>query len=574
MATGAVIARILTQYSDKGSKAAQRDIANLGKKFDAYSKRAVKAFGLVAGAATLAAVKIGKDAVMAASDVSQQFGALDAVFGKNASQLKDFSKSMVDYGLSTADAARYAALLGTQLKGLGLSEQDAIDRTKQLEILASDLAATYGGTTADAVQALSSTFKGEYNPIERYGVAIKKSDITAIVAAKGLGKLKGGLLKAAEAQSAFELIISKTTAAQGQSRREYNTLAAQLQRLDASYTNIKASLGTALLPVVEKFADYLLKEILPGIERWVELNKDDLAASLTTAAKEAVKLLKLMFGIANWITNNIELVKNLAIAFASIWAVGKVIAFATAINKVTTAMLGLKAASGFLGLGAAGPLTKAAAKKGPLATLGVALAAGAVGNNLGYKLAEAIPGTTAYKAKVAKDNAKKQDKLMSSNNPMSPSPSDLLNGKFSASSSSIAVSKEIQAIIDETARLEKLMNEANADAKKKELSAVQKMYNLKLKELGLVETTADIEKMATANAIKANLARQAKLSGSSTIAIGAAGSKAFGTKGSTTVVVNNAGSVISGNDLVTSIVNGIERTTRRSFGSVGAFDSR
>jgi hypothetical protein len=32
MATGAVLARILTQYSDKGSKAAQKDIAKLTKK--------------------------------------------------------------------------------------------------------------------------------------------------------------------------------------------------------------------------------------------------------------------------------------------------------------------------------------------------------------------------------------------------------------------------------------------------------------------------------------------------------------------------------------------------------------
>jgi len=255
MAVGAVVARILTQYSDKGSKAAQKDIAKLGKNFDAFAKRSARAFGIAAIASAAALAKISKDSIMAASDLSQQFGALDAVFGQNSEQLKEFSRSMVDYGLSTADAARYAALLGTQLKGLGLSEQEAIDRTKQLEILAADLAATYGGTTADAVQALSSTFKGEYNPIERYGVAIKKSDITARVAAKGLGKLKGDLLKAAEAQTAFEMIIAKTTAAQGQSRREYNTLAAQLQRVDAAYTNIKATLGAALLPVVEKFSD-------------------------------------------------------------------------------------------------------------------------------------------------------------------------------------------------------------------------------------------------------------------------------------------------------------------------------
>jgi hypothetical protein len=280
MAVGTVIARIASQYSDKGSKAAQKDLMKLGKQFDAYAKKATRAVGLVAVAAASAAAKIGKDSVMAASDVAQQFGALEAVFGKNAKQLKDFSESMIEYGLSTADAARYAALLGTQLKGLGMEESDAIERTKELQILAADLAATYGGTTADAVAALSSTFKGEYNPIERYGVAIRKSDITARLAEQGLKGLTGETLKAAEAQAAYELIIMKTTAAQGQSKREFNTLAAQLQRLRASYTNITASLGEALLPVVQEFAQYILTTVVPRVQQWVRLNRDELSKTL------------------------------------------------------------------------------------------------------------------------------------------------------------------------------------------------------------------------------------------------------------------------------------------------------
>jgi hypothetical protein len=50
MAVGAVVARILTQYSDKGSKAAQKDINKLGKNIDGFAKKATKAFGLAAAA--------------------------------------------------------------------------------------------------------------------------------------------------------------------------------------------------------------------------------------------------------------------------------------------------------------------------------------------------------------------------------------------------------------------------------------------------------------------------------------------------------------------------------------------
>lgn len=526
MATGAVIARILTQYSDKGSKAAAKDIQKLGAKFDAYSRKATRAFGLAAAASAAAAIKIGKDSVMAASDVSQQFGALEAVFGSNAKELQDFSKSMVDYGLSTADAARYAALLGTQLTGLGMSQQDAIARTKELEILASDLAATYGGTTADAVQALSSTFKGEYNPIERYGVAIKKSDITARVAAKGLGKLTGDTLKAAEAQAAYELITLKTTAAQGQSRREYNTLAAQLQRVQASYQNIQASLGMALLPVVEKFTAYILKEVLPGLQKWVDTNKDKLAKSLQTAAEQMIKLFAVAVSFGEWVVNNIDTVKALAIAIGSLWATSKVYAFAKAIGTVSIALRGMSIAA--LGSGAAGAAGIAAAGAGAV-PLAIAAGIGA----LTFGLSKISPG------EKARAKAKTAQQVLSSNFPMSPGASDVAAG---IKAKSVTVPPKNNAV-------DNLINAINENTK-----TIKK------------KTAFDI---ATENAIKANLARQKAMSGSTSLAIGEGG-KIYGPRDANGKIVVNvsAGNVVGSTDaLIQTVQDGIASAQRRSGGT-------
>jgi hypothetical protein len=529
MAVGAIVARILTQYSDKGSKAAQKDIANLGKNFDAFAKKSARAFGLAAAASAVAAAKIGKDAVMAASDVSQQFGALDAVFGQNSIQLKEFSKSMVDYGLSTAEAARYAALLGTQLKGLGMEEEDAITRTKQLQILAADLAATYGGTTADAVAALSSTFKGEYNPIERYGVAIRKSDITARVAAKGLGKLQGELLKSAEAQAAFELIVLKTTAAQGQSRREYNTLAAQLQRVNASYENIKATLGLALLPVVEKFADYVLKNVLPGLEKWVETNKDQLAKSLQTAAQEGVKLFLVALKIGEWVVNNTDTIKTFAIALASIWATSKVYAFAKAIGAVTVAFRGLSIAA--LGTGAAGGLAAATAGAIPLA---IAAGIGA----LTFGLSKISPGEKARAKARTATGILSNPSLM----PMSPGASDVMNGVRGSGATGGSTTSPLSALLD---------------ALNKNTNAVKK-------------NTKTVFDIATENAMKELAARQKALSGSASIAIGGGG-KIYSTRNDAGKIDVNvyAGNVVGSADALIEAVETGLATARRRNGSGG-----
>jgi hypothetical protein len=515
MAVGAIVARILTQYSDKGSKAAQKDIAKLGKNIDAFGKKSAKAFGLAALASAAALAKISKDSIMAASDLSQQFGALDAVFGSNSNQLKEFSKSMVDYGLSTADAARYAALLGTQLKGLGLEEQDAIARTQKLQILAADLAATYGGTTADAVAALSSTFKGEYNPIERYGVAIRKSDITARVAAKGLGKLTGDTLKAAEAQEAYELILSKTSAAQGQSRREYDTFAAQLQRVNATYENMKATLGTALLPVMEKFANVLITKILPRIEQFVNANKDQLAASFAVAAEYAVKFLGVAIAFGDWVANNTGKVQFLAGIIATMFAVSGISKFILMIEGIIAAMTLLRTTA----LGAAVATA--------FATGGVS-----VGTAVG---ALAAVGATALVTKNLWDiaNGKNTSKTPSGSKGISPR-GNSNNRDFSVTPFTPYTDPVVTALNKNTT--------------------------------ATIKNTKSVMDIATENAMAELAKRQKALSGGSSIAIGG-GSKIYGTRNAQgNIQVNvNAGSVVGSTDQLIEVVkNGLETVTRRN----------
>jgi hypothetical protein len=527
MAVGAIVARILTQYSDKGSKAAQKDIAKLGKNIDFFAKKSARAFGLAALASAAALAKISKDSIMAASDLSQQFGALDAVFGSNSEQLKTFSKSMVDYGLSTADAARYAALLGTQLKGLGIEEQDAIARTQKLQILAADLAATYGGTTADAVAALSSTFKGEYNPIERYGVAIRKSDITARVAAKGLGKLTGDTLKAAEAQEAYELILSKTTAAQGQSRREYDTFAAQLQRVNATYENMKASLGSALLPIMEKFAAVLITKILPQVEKFIETNKNQLAASFAIAAEFAVKFLNVAITFGNWVANNTGTIKILAGIIATMFVAGRISAFIIMLGSLTTAMALLR--------------TTAAG-----AAVATAFATGGV--SVGTAVA-ALAGVAALG--------------LTTKNLF-----DMANGKAPATGSSGSSSSKQD---DAAAR-----RGQEAAARLSGIGSVTPTKNpvvtaLVKNTFALNKNTKSIMDIATQNAMNELAKRQKALSGGSSIAIGG-GSKIYGTRneqGAINVIVN-AGAVVGSTDALVEVVkNGLEATGRRNGGTGG-----
>ena len=117
---------------------------------------------------------------------------MDAIFKSNSGTVKQWaSDAAKSVGLSKSEYATFATGLGSQLKGLGLSTDEAADQTQTLIGRASDLAATYGGTTAHAVRAFGSLMRGDYDPIQKYAGAISDATVMAGLHAKGQDKLTG-----------------------------------------------------------------------------------------------------------------------------------------------------------------------------------------------------------------------------------------------------------------------------------------------------------------------------------------------------------------------------------------------
>lgn len=248
-----------TQGAENSLKGLQDKVG----KFASNIGRIAGTLGLTLGFTAL--INGAKDAVAAASDLEQQYGALDSIFKGNAEEMKKFSVEMQSVGISSADAARQSSLIGSLLKGNGLTIEDTAEKTQDLVKLAGDLAATFGGPTADAVSAISSLLKGERDPIERYGVSLKQLDINARV----LEDRKNGLVFASEREAQINatlaLLYEKTADAQGQAARESETYAGVTGRLNASFTNMQAQIGEALLPVLSDLAAYM-EDVIPKIQ--------------------------------------------------------------------------------------------------------------------------------------------------------------------------------------------------------------------------------------------------------------------------------------------------------------------
>jgi phage-related protein len=245
MADATLIVRIITDATGAGKGFAAAD-SKIGK-----TQRTLGKMAAPAGAAILAIGAFGTAAVSAASRTQQAIGAVDSVFGKNAGTVKKWAGSAAtDVGLAKSEYLELASVLGSQLKNMGVPLDQVAGKTKNLVTLGADLAATYGGTTKDAVDALGSALRGETDPIERYGVSIKQADIAAQQAKDGTDKLTGAAGKQAKTMALLELVNKQTADSQGQFAKESDSAAGSAQIASAQYENMMSTLGTALLPAV------------------------------------------------------------------------------------------------------------------------------------------------------------------------------------------------------------------------------------------------------------------------------------------------------------------------------------
>jgi hypothetical protein len=247
------VAKIVIDIAVNAGNAAGQ-IDDTASRFDKFSNTMGK-LAVPAGVAVGAIVAVGKAASDSASSTQQAMGAVESVFGDSAAQIKAWSDtSATAVGLSKSQYGQLASVAGASLKSMGLSTDQAADSTGKMIVLGSDLAATFGGTTAEAVEALTSALRGEADPAERLGLKLNQTTVAARMAADGTDKLTGTALDAAKAQTIMTLATEQAAGANGQFAREADTAAGAQEIANAQFEDAKSKMGEALLPVVVALA--------------------------------------------------------------------------------------------------------------------------------------------------------------------------------------------------------------------------------------------------------------------------------------------------------------------------------
>lgn len=498
MAIGAVVARIITQYSDKGSKAAKKDIAKLGKSFDDFSKKTMRAFGLATAAVGAFAVKIGKDAVQAAM-ADQKSQALLANSLRNTT------------GATTAAIASVEAYISKLQVQVGVADDELRPALSKLAAVTGDVAAAQNllGTALDvsafasvdlgtATSAITRALQGNFKSLQKLVPSI---DATA-VKSKNLSKVFAE--------------VQKATAGSAATRAD--TLEFRLKILQITYGEILETLGYKLIPVIENFARVIQTKVLPQLEIWIATNSTKLVTGLQFVSEAVVKILMASIAFADWISNNMGLVKSFATILGTMFVVGKIAAFVTAIQTLAGAFAALRAS-------AAGAAIASAYATGGGSVIAATAALAAIGG--------AAALYTGLKNEGDKARARATGPL----------------GNYAMSTGSVSTITAPSIKTDpQAALLAALIKAQNAlnNSKKKELTIEQKIINAMLKKYGLTLMTSEIEAKATAASIQANLNRQAKIAKSPTVSLAAQGDGS---------VTGNGSIINSGNPNVNVTIN-------------------
>jgi hypothetical protein len=252
----------------KGMDKANATTKSFGDKLGDFAKKAGIALAAAGAAAGAMAIKIGKDAVAAASDLAETVSKVSVIFGESATNIESFgAKAAASLGQTRTQAMNAAATFGIFGKSAGLAGQELTSFSTEFVTLASDLASFNNTSVDQAITALGAALRGESEPIRAFGVLLNDATLKAKAMEMGIYSGSGTLTAQQKVLAAHKVILEQTTDAQGDFARTADGMANSQRILTARLDEAKIVLGQALLPVALSVVNLFNDKFLPVIEK-------------------------------------------------------------------------------------------------------------------------------------------------------------------------------------------------------------------------------------------------------------------------------------------------------------------
>lgn len=242
-----------------------------------------------------------KDAVNSFASLEDATAAASVVFGDSMGAIIAQSESAAtEMGMSKSQVIDAANVFGTYGKAAGLAGDALAGFSTEMTQLGSDLSSFKGGSPEEAINAIGAAFRGEMEPIRRYGVLMTQAGIEARAMAIGIWDGTAALTPQQKTLAIQAEILAQTTDAAGDFNRTSESTANVAKTTAASFENMKAAIGEGLAPAftaVRTAATGIFNDVaasVPGVVAWfqqlgtwVQNNKTWLGALTTVVAAGA-----------------------------------------------------------------------------------------------------------------------------------------------------------------------------------------------------------------------------------------------------------------------------------------------
>lgn len=209
-------------------------------------KKLGAAVGLAFGAKEL--ISFGRQAIDAASDLTEAQNVVDTAFGSMAYKMEQFAATALEtYGISELTAKTMGSTYMAMAKGMGVAESAASDMAVTLTGRLSDVMSFYNKTQSEVDTIGRAIITGETEPLKAIGVVMTQTNLEAYAMAKGLSKAYTEMSAQEQLLVRYKYFLEQTAMAQGDFAKTSDAWANQTRLLAERTNQLMTNIGNVLI---------------------------------------------------------------------------------------------------------------------------------------------------------------------------------------------------------------------------------------------------------------------------------------------------------------------------------------
>ena len=201
---------------------------------------------------TLKLGQLLKNSIKRATEVIESENLFRTTFQQFSGEIKSWSDEVGSaLGVSAYEMREQAGTIFLLTKNMGVAEKEALSMSKNLTMLAQDMASFRNMEVDEAFTKIISGMSGESEPLKRLGIIVNETSVNTWLLANGFEKVNGQFRESEKALARYNIIMASTRAEQGDLARTMDSPANAMRRFRVSLDNLKIALGNAFLPIVQ-----------------------------------------------------------------------------------------------------------------------------------------------------------------------------------------------------------------------------------------------------------------------------------------------------------------------------------